>query len=60
MKDLNIIRKIRNKFAHTAEDVSFDDADISINAMHYIMMLIRSFPRNKFIRVAWSVEIQIH
>jgi DNA-binding MltR family transcriptional regulator len=62
MKDLNIIRKIRNRFAHTAEDVLFDDADIryQCDALYHDAYKEKLSPRNKFIRVVWSVAIQIH
>jgi DNA-binding MltR family transcriptional regulator len=60
--DLELIKRIRNKYAHNAKAVSFNDADIILlcNKLHHDVYLEISTPKMKFIRVVNGVALEIH
>lgn len=45
--DLQIVRKLRNKFAHSSGKLSFDDGEVKsqINNMHCFKLAVQEFPR---------------
>jgi DNA-binding MltR family transcriptional regulator len=45
--DLQIVRKLRNKFAHSSGNLSFDDGEVKsqINNMHCFKFAVQEFPR---------------
>jgi DNA-binding MltR family transcriptional regulator len=61
-KDLNLIRKIRNRFAHSAENVSFEDTDIKAHCdkLYHDVYKEKLTPRWKYIRVVTAVALEVH
>jgi len=61
-RDLHLIRKIRNTFAHRTGEVTFDDHDISsqCSELHHNVFDDNLTPRQKFIRVAIGAAAPIH
>jgi hypothetical protein len=61
-RDLHLIRKIRNIFAHRTGEVTFDDDDISSRCLelHHDIYNENLPPRKKFIRVAVGIAAPIH
>ncbi len=61
-RDLHLIRKIRNIFAHRTGEVTFDDDDISSRCLelHHDVYNENLPPRKKFIRVAVGIAAPIH
>jgi DNA-binding MltR family transcriptional regulator len=57
-RDLNMIRKIRNEFAHSAEVINFNTSPISdrCNELKYVPETYRErSPRDKFIRASFII-----
>lgn len=61
-RDLHLIRKIRNIFAHHAGDITFDNEDIAARCAELYNDVFddKLSPRKKFIRVAMGVAAPIH
>jgi DNA-binding MltR family transcriptional regulator len=62
VRDLHLIRKIRNDFAHIAAPLTFDDPAIASRCAQLRHDVFRQQlpPRHKFIRVATGVAAFIH
>ncbi|TDO69819.1 mannitol repressor [Halanaerobium saccharolyticum] len=56
-RDLNLIRKIRNEFAHSAENINFNSSSINnrCNELNYNIFNDDISGRNKFIRVVFGL-----
>ncbi len=61
-RDLHLIRKIRNIFAHRTGEVTFDDNDISSRCLelHHDIFNENLPPRKKFVRIAVGIAAPIH
>ncbi|MGC4046437.1 MAG: MltR family transcriptional regulator [Armatimonas sp.] len=55
-KDLHLVRRIRNEFAHKFEPISFEDNPISSRCNEFSTPNIKDFnPRHKFTRTAMNI-----
>jgi len=61
-RDLHLIRKIRNIFAHRAGEVTFEDSEISSRCLELYHDIYNENlpPRKKFIRVVVGIAAPIH
>lgn len=61
-KDLHILRKIRNEFAHSADDIDFNHPPIASRCLELYHNAFEGKlkPRQSFIRVAFGVAGRIH
>jgi DNA-binding MltR family transcriptional regulator len=58
-QDLCVIRHIRNRFAHSGEDLDFDDEEIKANCAklhHYMKERISDNPRSQFIGAVATLD----
>ncbi|MCK9197463.1 MAG: hypothetical protein M0P16_10835 [Syntrophales bacterium] len=61
-RDLHLIRKIRNIFAHRTGEITFDDNEVSSRCLelYHDVFGEKLAPRKKFIRVAMGIAAPIH
>jgi len=56
-KDMEILRKVRNKFSHSWENMSLEDEDISIQISHLNFSRIDfEYPKNNYERIKKSIS----